>query len=421
MRPRSIVTATLLASVALAAPAQAATVSPKGVRFARLAVNADGATIVAWERLVKGAIAVEVRTGASAGKLGRTLRLASPARDPRVAIGADGTRAVQWLEETARGGVRSIRVAIARPGHGFGKGRLLDRRHANMGTSDLAVQPNGRVVAIWRRTSTALGYALAPRGHGFGKARDLTRTGSIGMSSIALDARDGAVVLAYGTPLQTAPITNTQAGARTLTTAATAFSEPTVISDPAGLAEAVGVAVTGSGGAGVAYTQTATSRFLRLARRKADGTWSAPELVANPVYGENVFAIGLAATLPTDGSALATWTIDTQAGGLGGSIAKQTVASLAPAAGRFGAPVALTPPDGRYAATAIASAGAEAFLATAQAHGPVLLATRPAGGTALRTRTVTVDGDGDVALAAAGTHVLLAYQRDDRLRLHTVR
>ena len=63
MRPTSIVTPALLAFVAIATPAPAATVSPTGVRFPELAVNDKGATIVAWERRTKRAFAVEVRTG----------------------------------------------------------------------------------------------------------------------------------------------------------------------------------------------------------------------------------------------------------------------------------------------------------------------------------------------------------------------
>ena len=34
---------------------------------------------------------------------------------------------------------------------------------------------------------------------------------------------------------------------------------------------------------------------------------------------------------------------------------------------------------------------------------------------------MTSNGDGDAVLAAAGSHVLLAYQQRDRLRLHIVR
>jgi hypothetical protein len=420
MRPTPLIPAVLLATIAAAVPAEAATVSPTGVRFPQIAVNADGATVVAWERKTKDGFAVEARTGAGPLKLGRTQRLARIGRNPRVTIGADGTRAVQWLED-ARRGARTVRVAIARPGHNFGKSRLLERRKANMATVAVAVQPNGRVVAVWSRTTGRLGFALASRNHAFGTARDLTTTGPVSASTIALDPRDGAVVLAYGTPVSATPPTNQQAAARTLTPSATAFSAPVVLSDPAGLSESH-PSVVGGAGTGVAYTQTVPSLSLRIARRKGDGTWLAPEVVATPAYGPDVYAVGLQATLPADGSALAAWSVSTEPGG-GGSISSRTVASIAPAPrGAFGLPAALTPANEIYKSTAVASAGAEAFIATAKAHGPVLLATKAAGATTLGAPvTLASDGDGDVLLAAAGRHVIAAWQRDDRLRVHTVR
>ena len=61
-------------------------------------------------------------------------------------------------------------------------------------------------------------------------------------------------------------------------------------------------------------------------------------------------------------------------------------------------------------------------MATARTHGPVLLATRAAGASAFaQPATLAASGDGDVLLAAAGAHVLAAYQQGDRLRLEVVR
>jgi hypothetical protein len=70
----------------------------------------------------------------------------------------------------------------------------------------------------------------------------------------------------------------------------------------------------------------------------------------------------------------------------------------------------------------VAAAGGEAFVATAEPHGPVLLATRSADATTFATaRELTTHGSGDVVLAAAGRHVVAGYQVDDRLRLDVVR
>jgi hypothetical protein len=420
MRPTTILTASLLAAAALAAPAQAATVSPAGVRFPQLAVNAEGTTVVAWERLIRGRFAVEVRTGAGPGRLGPTRRLAARGYRPRVAVGADGTRAVQWMEyEGDR--IQEIVAAVARPGHGFGRAQVLYRARRIVSPAGVVVQPNGRVVAVFSPKPTRLAYAMAPRNRRFGHNRALGIAGSIEDTAIALDPRDGAVVLAAGTAPSASPPTNQQAAVRTLATTSTTFSAPIVLSDPSGLAEARPVVVTGSGATGVAYTQTTSSTTLTLVRRKADGTWAPRELIAAPVYGENVFTVDLKATLPTDGGALAAWTIDTEVGGLGGSIAKQTVWSVAPPAAAFGAPAPITPAGEEYGATAVASAGADAFLATAKAHGPLILAMRSGGSRTLGPpRLLSGDGDGDVLLAAGGSHVLAAWQQHDKLRILTV-
>src|SRR6476619_6063965 len=63
---RLLAIATLAAAAAApaAAPASAApasTISPAHVRFPHAAVNARGATVVAWEHLTKGSFAIEAR------------------------------------------------------------------------------------------------------------------------------------------------------------------------------------------------------------------------------------------------------------------------------------------------------------------------------------------------------------------------
>lgn len=419
-----IPTASVLTALAAAAPAPAATVSPTKVRAPQVAVNADGATVVAWERLTKRAIAIEARSGDAPLELGRSRRLSAKGHNLQAAVGTDGTKAVMWLEDGASG-VRSIRVAVARPGHGFGRGRLVDRRRANMAVVGVAVQPSGRVVAVWRRSIGRLAVALARRNHGFGSARNLAAIAQLAAGAIAVDPRDGSVSVAYGTPVSNAPATNQQAAARTLTLSAGTFSAPTVLSagaDTSPLAEAFPALASGPAGVGVAFSQSGDPGSLNLVRRNADGTWAARERIGLANYGANTFVSGLQATLPADGSSAAAWSIDTESGGLGNVVASQTVASIAAPGSPFGQLQALTPTGGRFSRPAVASAGDEAFVATALAHGPVLLATRALGAGVFGTPVALTDrGDGDVLLAAAGSHVLAAYQRGDRLQLDIVR
>jgi hypothetical protein len=98
-------------------------------------------------------------------------------------------------------------------------------------------------------------------------------------------------------------------------------------------------------------------------------------------------------------------------------------ASIAAPNSAFGGRLSLTPPDANFASPVAAAAGDEAFVAAAEHNGGrVWLARRAPGAISLGTpRTVTRKGDGDVLLAAGGKHVLVAYQRNDRLRLKIVR
>ena len=420
MRPLSLLTTAALATVAASAPASAATVSPTHVRFPQVAVNAHGRTVVAWERQTHGRFTVEARIGERPAKLGRVHSLARLGYRPQVAAGADGTVAAEWMQSGPGRDVR-IRVAIARPGHDFGSARTVFQRKGNIAPVAIAVQPTGRVVAIWERANSRVSYALGLPGHRFGAGRELTSTGSIGRADVAVDPRDGTVLFAYSTAVSIVPPANSQAAVRTLTPAAQAFSEPTLLSALGTQGEAVPMAVAGPGGSAVAYTVSGNVAGLRLVRRAADGGWSAPQTIAAPAPG--TFGVGLAVTLPADGAAVAAWSVLTDPyEPLGRPLGAQPFAAVAPPGAAFGAPQALAPAGRRFSDPSVASAGAESFVASAVAHGPVLLAVRAPGAAAFTVPIpLAADGDGDVALAAGGKHVLAIYQVGDRLQLQAIR
>jgi hypothetical protein len=421
VRSLTIVTGAALATIAICAtPAAAATVSPSHVRFPQVAVNASGRTAVAWEREVHGRFTVEARIGDRPGRLGSTHTLARLGYQPRLAVGPDGTAAALWSESGPGRDVR-IRVAIAAPGHGFGRARTIDQRKNLFFPIAVAVQPGGRVVAIWPRSSGRLSYALGSRKHGFGAAREVTAVGSIAPQSVAVDPRDGTVLVAYPTPLGLRPPVNSQAGVRTLTATAPAFSEPTVLSATGIIGEAVPAAVAGPGGSGVAFRLSGLPGSVRFARRAADGSFAASQQIA--VAAPGTFAVDVGVALPTDGAAVAAWSLDTDGyEPMGRPLGSQTVGSVALPGAVFGAAQALSPLGRRFSAPSVVAAGAEAFVATAVAHGPVLLAVRAPGAAILGAPVVlTRTGDGDVALAAGGSHVLAAFQVDDRLRLSVLR
>jgi hypothetical protein len=109
--------------------------------------------------------------------------------------------------------------------------------------------------------------------------------------------------------------------------------------------------------------------------------------------------------------------------GLGGKISARSFASVAAPSAAFGAPQALTPEGThKFGFPSVVAAGDGAFVATAEPHGSVLVSARSAGASTFAApTTLTSDGDGDVVLAAGGSHVLAAYQQHDRLRLKIVR
>jgi hypothetical protein len=429
MRVPVFLVASVAAAVMAAASASAAPVSPVGVRDPHLAVGSTGTTVVAWERIRRRpfAIDVEARIGRAPGKLGPVLHLSKGQR-PLVAAGADGTAAIGWRESG-----RPPLVAIARPGRRLGRAQSL----RGMGLLALVVQPNGRVVAVGlggkgdAPDTRILRVALARRGHRFGKSRTIGPVNYLHDVSMAVDPRDGAVVLAYRTPFTREPAGGGQAAARTLAQTAASFSPPTVVSG----SEGYPVAVSGPGGAGVAFVASdpAAGATLSLARRSRNA-WGSPERITTPPWAPAsppacARMSGHTATLPADGSVVAAWGVLTESI-CGGPFEDQpyregrrAFASIAAPNSAFGGRLALTPRDANFEPPVAAAAGDEAFVATAEHNGGrVWLARRAAGAMSLGTpRTLTRDGDGDVLLAASGAHVLVAYQRNDRLQLKIVR
>jgi len=421
MRAVFAISAVVAATIA-AGPASAATISPAKVRFPQVAVGPSGRTVVAWERLSKGRFSVEARIGDRPQRLGPIVRLARVGYRPRVAVGADGTVAVEWMQP-GPGREARVRVAIARRGHGYGRTQTVDQRKGNVGPVDVAVQPSGRVLALWQRSEGRFAYALAARGRRFGTARALTGAGALPSGNVAVDPRDGTIVLAPATQVSFAPPANQQASVRTLSMSQRRFTTAIPLTATGIDGEASAVAVSGPAGSGVAYTvRGSESGRLVLVRRSADGTWEPPQTIATSPPVEGVFALGLRVALPAGSAAVAAWSVVIETpNAFALPPSRQAVASIALPGAAFAAPSPVSPAHERYTDPAVAATGDEAFVASATPHGPVLLATRAAGAATFgQPVALSAKGDGDVVLAAGGSHVLAAYQRDDRLQLRVV-
>ena len=364
------------------------------MRFPALAVNADGATVVAWERFAKGSFAIEAREGARPAALARTQRLSPKGYQPLVAVGDDGTKAVMWHEPGARGR-NTVRVAIARPGHRFGTPRIVRRQVANLFPIAVAVQPAGRVVAIWSRGRTAA-FALARKGHAFGRPQSLgaaigaacrqrsaRRLGHRAAGRLAdpvgrRTARRRPHAVADGVELLRAAARDRS---RALSPPTSRASVPCSSPDPGGVAA-------------VTTAMTNDSTAILLARRAADGSWTAPQLVATIGFVDAQFVEGLTAALPADGSAVAAWSlVDEDPAGLGGKRDARSFASVAAPSAAFGPAQALTPEGPhKFGFPAAVAAGGEAFVASAEPHGAVVVSARSAGASTLARAGDAHDG-----------------------------
>jgi hypothetical protein len=370
-------------------------VSPAQVRSPAVAVGPGGDTAVVWERVLRKRVVIEARVGRDPRALGPVQRFTTGS-GARVAFGADGSAAVIWV---ARGG--TLRAAVARPGRRFGTARTVGAAHRSVG---VVIQPNGRVVVASTDNADRLQVTTATRGGKFRAPRTLARAG-FEPPTITLDPRDGTAVLAYpthGTP--------SRAAVTTLAPDASTFTAPV---DLTTTDISTATAIAGPGGEAVAIS---AQDGVQLARRAADGRWSAPETLAtSPDNSGNQFPQYLStptAALLADGSAIGVWRLQVPATDASAELLRGEVY----AAGQL-----LTPANGIASPPSVAAAGDEAFIASAVDNGAVYLFTRPAGATAFIATTLSSKSDRDAQLTASGTHVLAAFRRDDRLDLTVIR
>ena len=321
-----------------------------------------------------------------------------------------------WSQRGARG-ASTLRVATARPRRAFGDSQILDRS----GTPVAVVfQPGGRLVAVWQRSARKLGFALARRGHGFGRTRDLASNGPTG-GTLAIDPRDGTVVVAYGTP--PTPTSNQQAAVRTLSPAATTFTGKIPIPSTGLRGPVHPAAAGGPGGAGVAFPRPGPvfESSIRV-RRGADGSWAEPPISVGRFFNqEGVVAGELRAVLLTDGSVVALSSVfSVPADPLRPPFRTTTEVSTGrpPGVGVNGAG-GISDQGRAVPLQAFTAIGDEAIVASALPGRPITYVSWKyedpfygyVGG------RLAARGDGDVRLAGGGTTVVAVYQNRDRLQL----
>ena len=144
-------------------------VSPAGLAVHESAVAAGGSRIAV---LMAGSGDLEARLG-GAGGFGRTQRLDGSSFAAHVAVGADGTAVAVWTA-SAHAKV-ALRVAIARPGHDFGRARTLSHAASHALGDAVAVTTSGRAVVAWigGTNGHSVQVAVAAPGRPFGAPQTL--------------------------------------------------------------------------------------------------------------------------------------------------------------------------------------------------------------------------------------------------------
>lgn len=301
---------------------QAATLRTAGEPV--VSVAGGGGIVAAWDQQLSAhAFGVVARRGTTAGRFGAAERLTSAGFEPSAAAGRDGGAAVIW-ETDARGGTRSLQVAVARGHARFGHAQTLMRVRANV-TSQQVLASGDRYVAIWWQGVPGTGghavrYAVSDtRGH-FGAARTLApRTGPLtGVTAAA--GPDGTVTAAWGTPLGGTVATNQQLAYARLAPGTAVFGPVgglrALAADAGAETESIGVAA-GPGGTALTWTEAGQLPELLRTAPLAGSAAAAPQTVFtldSDDLGKR-YAVGPVLALPGAGAPVAAWSVQQSPGG----------------------------------------------------------------------------------------------------------
>jgi hypothetical protein len=436
----------LAATLVVACPAAATISSPKRISSSNLhiqgvAVGAGGGrTAIVMDGYDPKPDPDEFEVFARLGtttSLGPAQRLAGNGFVTGVAVGADGTAIAGWTQEV--NGRQTWRVAIARPGKSFGSARTLGDSGVTSG--DLAVTPNGRIVAIWRTRSSdrSVRVAIAPRGGWFQGAKTIgvARQGR----PLVASGPDGTVVATWlDTPPAPQPPPAPPPSDRTAETRATtlapnapAFATPAALATFTYWGSAAPALSTGPGGVVISWPRfgehgaeaLAVATARRLVRLLPHRTFGSPiDLNASaPIAGiglENKLALGL----PSDLTISALWqdakTKNGESDQLSSSVVKTSTRPTA--GGRFSTAKTLSTSGwlaGGPEADALPDRTIAAWGETARTKPARLrIAVRSSGNWTLATPLKAPDLDtNSVTLAAGGRHVAVVWiQRTDPTR-----
>jgi hypothetical protein len=409
------VVAALASSLSDTAAAAPRAVSPRGMLVQQLAIAASDARSGVVMAGYRGTL--PTARWHLLAKLGDrpAQRLGGSVFAPQIAVGTDGTAIAAWVAG------RTLRAAIARPGHGFRRPRTLATAPRDVPAGSTGLLPGG--IAVGRDGAGVIAWR-----HGDGPDAEVrvafrrgdrfTAPSVLGNSFYApavARTPGGAFVVAWQTPPVMPPpgVPPTLEGNPRVMVAVAAngaFRAPTLLAGPPTFLVTPPSAVSGPGGAAVAWGELGAQRLAVLAGGGID-TGGLDAVRSNQTGHDSAMSVAVA----SDRSAVAVWRyvrttpIEENLRVVG----SQILAARRPAGGAFSTPEPLSIAR-RFAGEPQVAAVRGLTLATWTERAP-------RGGERLRVRQhdgrnwgapVTVaaaDAIGAVRLAAAGRSAALAW------------
>ncbi len=274
----------------------------------QVAVAADGATTVVWERYNDvGTDIVQAKTRpAGSDTFGAAENLSAPgqsATTPQVAVAADGTTTVVW---TRSNGFRNIVQASTRPAGSSTFAAAVDLSDPGESAYDpqVAVAANGATTVVWTRSNGSVDIVQASTrqaGSGtFGPVEDLSDPGQDGIDPQVAVAVDGAttVVWTYDSGPDIVQASTRQAGSGT-------FAAAVNLSDPGQHAESPQVAVAVNGTTTVVWTRSDGVNYIVQASTRPAGSGTFGDVVDLSTLGQDSYIPQVA--VGVDGATTVVW------------------------------------------------------------------------------------------------------------------
>ncbi len=422
--PRRAVAGAVIALLALAGPAEAGwgeprTVSPRDMLVQQSALAVGGervGVLMAGIRRTHG-----VRRWTLLAKLGdRPLqRLGGSVFAPQIAVGADGTAVAAW----AAGG--SLRVAVARPGHGFGAPQTVATA-AGVLPGGIAVAADGSATVAWRNGdggSAEARVALRAPGGRFGAPRTLGPTAYPPELALSPDGQTVVTWLSRPPFPQPGQPPAPESNPRVLAALLGSNRAPSVLAGPPDFLGRPPDATGGPGGVVVGWQDQAVRRIVRLGRT---GAWEPLAPLSTAPGAPDELGDQVALALPADGELVAAWSVVRTRSPENPTVVSSRVrASVEP----FAASQTLSNSAWRAGAPNAAAVGRRAIVAWSEHDGTrARVRTRVRGGAGWgRTRVLAKhDAVGAVHLAGGGDSAALAWvgrsgRGPGRLRVATYR